>query len=103
MGHNIDFESIPWQRPMQGLRYKAFRQDNRQIRLAEFSEGFTEEDWCRRGHSGYVLGGVCDVDYGGHVEHLAQGDIFHIPAGENDRHKVLVPRGSVTLLLFEDV
>jgi hypothetical protein len=36
----IDFESIEWQSPLPGARYKAVEQDNHRLRLVEFTKGF---------------------------------------------------------------
>jgi len=54
MNHLIGFDKLPWNESAAGLRYKAFISGDQQIRLVEFSEGFIEPDWCRKGHSGYI-------------------------------------------------
>ncbi|HEY5466828.1 MAG TPA: cupin domain-containing protein [Clostridia bacterium] len=70
----------------------------------EFSEGFTEPDWCTNGHTGYVLDGAFSIDYDGHTEHYAKGDVLHIPKGEKDKHKAIISAGGrVQLLLVETI
>jgi quercetin dioxygenase-like cupin family protein len=102
-GHLIDFDNIPWTEAGAGVRYKAFQQGGKQIRLIEFSEGFFEKDWCLRGHAGYVLEGSFSVDFNGHIESFSKGDAIMISEGEQDRHKALLKTGErVMLLVFED-
>ena len=55
MKYRIDFTRIPWEEPIKGLRFKAAVQDGTKIRLAEFSKDFIEEEWCLKGHTGYML------------------------------------------------
>ena len=102
MSHQIDFDSIPWTTPAEGVRYKAFISSNQQMRLTEFSYGFTEPDWCTKGHAGYVIEGEFSTDYSGTVEHYKAGDAIFLPKGEKDKHKAILQQGEkVTLLLFE--
>jgi quercetin dioxygenase-like cupin family protein len=104
MSHNIDFSGIEWTVVAEGFRYKAVVHGNQQIRLAEFSEGLKEPDWCRSGHSGYVLDGECRLDFSGKSEYLKKGDVFHIPSGVDDKHMVIMEKGEwIQVLLFEYV
>jgi len=43
---------------MPGARSKFFQQEDKQIRLVEFTDEFVEPDWCEKGHIGYVLEGT---------------------------------------------
>lgn len=100
--HLINFEGIPWVQAGRGIRYKVFKSDIQQIRLVEFSEGFMEEDWCLRGHAGYVLEGSCIIDFNGEKELFSAGDTMFIAKGEEDKHKVIMDKeGRVLMLLFE--
>ena len=36
--YKIDFESMEWEVPADGVRFKAFQQDGRKLRLVEFSK-----------------------------------------------------------------
>ena len=102
MSHRIDLESLPWQEPGEGVRFKIVVIGNQQVRLVEFSEGFIEQDWCIKGHAGYVLDGEFSIDYSGTVERYKAGDIIFIPKGEKDKHKaILVKNQKVTLFLYE--
>lgn len=100
--HLIEFNKIEWVNADIGIRYKAFTNGNQRIRLAEFSEGFSEADWCSNGHIGYVLDGEFALDFNKKTEHFKKGDTIFIPSGEEDKHKAILGKGEkVTLLLFE--
>ncbi|MHC1693831.1 MAG: hypothetical protein AB9835_00845 [Eubacteriales bacterium] len=102
MNHRIDFDSLPWIEPAQGVRYKLYNNGRQKFRYVVFSYGLTEEDWCRKAHTGYVIDGSFSVDYSGSIEQYVKGDVFVISRGEEDRHMaVLGDNESVTLLLIE--
>ncbi|MCL2638943.1 MAG: hypothetical protein FWD48_11320 [Oscillospiraceae bacterium] len=102
MNHLIEFDKLQWNEPVLGLRYKVFSCGNQVIKLVEFSEGFIEHDWCKKGHAGYVLDGEFSIDYKGNVERYKKSDVIFIPSGEQDKHKAILGKGEkVTLLLFE--
>jgi len=87
---------------LDGKRFKIFINGNQQVRLVEFSEGFVEPDWCKKGHTGYVLDGAFAIDYNGNLERYKKGDVIFIPKGEQSKHKAILEKGEkVTLLLFE--
>lgn len=102
--HLIDFNKFEWIKPMIGAQYKAYINGNIKIRIVEFSEGLIEPDWCKNGHTGYVIKGECNIDFNGNIEHYKEGDIIHIPSGEADKHMVIMDKGGwVQMLLFEQV
>ncbi len=100
--YKVEFGDIPWEAPAPGVRFKRFERLGRQIRLVEFSKGFVEPDWCRRGHIGYVLDGRCEIDFDGHVVQYGPGDGIFIPSGEDHRHKATVLSDTVIVILVED-
>ena len=83
----IDFNSVVWEQPAPGIRYKAVRRAGRRLRLVEFSQNFVDADWCLNGHFGYVLEGDLKINFNGKYEHLKSGDGVAIPAGEKSKHK----------------
>jgi hypothetical protein len=98
----VDFESIPWENPAPGVRYKAFIKGNQRLRLLEFSDSFIEPDWCIKGHAAYVIDGEFSLHLKDGIVHLKKGDIGFIPAGDEYGHKaVLEEHEKVKLLLFE--
>ena len=102
-GQKVDFESLAWQTPLPGARFKVFQQNGRRLRLVEFTRGFVEPDWCTKGHIGYVLEGEMDVDFDGSIVRFSAGDGVFIAAGPESRHKASVLTDVVRLVLVEDV
>jgi quercetin dioxygenase-like cupin family protein len=101
--YKVDFESMPWQSPMPGVRYKAYEQGKRKLRLVEFSKEFVEPDWCMKKHIGYVLEGQMEIDFDGKVIVFGPGDGVFIPAGERHKHKGTALTDVVQVILVEDV
>ena len=99
----IEFAEAPWESPAPGLRVKEVCRGNQRLRLIEFREGFTETDWCRTGHMGYVIEGTLEIDVGGRVFQAEAGDGLFIPSGESARHKARVRRGKATLFVVDAV
>lgn len=98
----IKFQSIPWEQPKTGVQQKIYSDGKRRLRLLQFHDTFIEEDWCQKGHVGYVLSGEMTIDFNGTLKHYQQGDGLWIEAGESSKHKVLMKEGkSVELILFE--
>lgn len=98
----IDFESIPWESPAAGVRFKAYEQGGRKLRLAEFGREFVEPDWCTKGHIGYVLEGQMEIESDGKTVVFNRGDGIFLPAGEEHRHKAKILTDSVKVVLVED-
>jgi quercetin dioxygenase-like cupin family protein len=98
----VDFDAIPWTAPAPNVRFKAYKEGSRQIRLVEFSEGFVEPDWCRKGHIGYVLEGSGRLQFPGFEATAKEGDGIFIPAGEEHRHKLTVLSKVLRVFLVED-
>lgn len=82
----IDFESIPWELPADGIRFKEYKQNGKQVRLVEFTDKFVETDWCTKGHIVYILDGQLEVNFNGNIVIFETGDGLFIPAGEKDKH-----------------
>jgi len=101
--YRIDFDAIPWQSPMPGVRFKAHQQDGRQLRLVEFAKGLTEPDWCRHGHIGLILEGKTELEFSGKSVTLGPGDGIFIPPGEEHRHKGTVLTDVLRAILVEDL
>jgi quercetin dioxygenase-like cupin family protein len=100
--YKIDFESMEWEEPADGVRFKAYEQDGKKLRLVEFVREFVEPDWCTKGHIGYILEGQMEIDFDGKKEVFGPGDGIFIPAGEEHRHKGRVLTDKVKAILVED-
>jgi len=101
--YRVDFELMPWEQKSTGVRCKAHEQDGRRVRLAEFTKDFVEQDWCTKGHIGYVLDGEMAVDFHGRVVAFRPGDGLFIPPGREHGHKARVLTESVTVVLVESI
>ena len=99
--YRVDFASMPWEQRAAGVRCKAYEQDGRRVRLAEFTKDFVEPDWCTKGHIGYVLEGEMELDFHGRIVTLHAGDGLFIPPGGEHGHKVRVLTDAVRIVLIE--
>lgn len=101
--YKIDFESMLWETPAGGVRFKSYEQGGRKLRLVEFAKEFVEPDWCTKGHIGYVLEGQMEIDFDGKIIVFGPGDGIFIPAGEEHKHKAEVLTDVVKIILVEDI
>jgi len=101
--YKIDFESMPWESPAAGVKFKAYEQNGRKLRLVEFTREFIEPDWCIKGHIGYILEGQMEIDFDGKVVVFNSGDGLFIPAGEKHKHIGRALTDLVKIILVEDV
>ena len=100
--YKIDFESMKWKTPADGVRFKAFEQNCRKLRLVEFFKEFIEPEWCIKGHIGYILEGQLEIDFNGNKEIFEPGDGVFIPSGEEHKHKAKVLTDIVKVILVEE-
>src|ERR1051326_6238354 len=49
--------------------------------------GAPEPEWCETGHSIYILAGRISYRFDNHTVVAGPGDMLHIPAGREHRHK----------------
>lgn len=99
----VDFGSLEWQDGRPGVRYKVYREGQRQIRLIEFATSEGDPHWCQQGHIGAVLAGGLEIDFNGRVLSFSAGDGLFIPAGPDSSHRGLSITPGTRLLLVEDV
>ena len=69
----------------------------------EFTREFVEADWCRKGHIGYVLEGMLEVNFAGRLVLFRPGDGLFVPGGEESKHKARALTDVTRLLLVEDI
>jgi quercetin dioxygenase-like cupin family protein len=100
--HRIDFESMEWESPADGVKSKAYERNGRKLRLVEFSKEFIEHDWCTKGHIGYILDGQMEIDFDGTKEIFGPGDGVFIPAGQQHKHKGRVLTDKIKAILVEE-
>ena len=97
----VMFQELSWEEPGAGVRFKAFTRDGKRIRLVEFTKEFIEQEWCEKGHIGYVLEGTLEVSFPQGKVRFSEGDGVFILGGELEKHKASVIGEKVTLILVE--
>ena len=65
----------------------AFQQGELQVRLVEWDKAMVHASWCVKGHVGYVLEGVVEIDIAGEVVRYEAGDVLILPEGEAHKHR----------------
>ena len=85
MDYLVDFENLPWQSPMKGIRFKAVTHGSRRLRLVEYTRDL-EPHWCEKGHIGYMLEGRFEITFDGGSFKFNPGDGIFIPPGREHRH-----------------
>lgn len=101
--YKIDFNSLNWDKPQEGVRFKYYKKNEMQVRLVEFDKTFIEKDWCSKGHIGYILKGKMEINFNGNVEIFNEGDGLFIPAGQDYKHKAIILSDKVKIILIEKV
>lgn len=62
--------------------------DGMALRYQERSPGGPpDETWCETGHSAYILSGRLRYEFPDHTVEIGPGDMVHIPAGSEHRHR----------------
>jgi len=57
------------------------------LRYQERAPGGPPSNWCTTGHSIFVLAGRIRYEFADHAVEAGPGDMLHIPAGWEHRHK----------------
>lgn len=57
------------------------------LRYQERAPGGPESNWCETGHSIFILSGRLRYRFDSHSVEAGPGDMLHIPAGPDHRHK----------------
>jgi len=92
----IPFAELPWETVSPGLRQKI----GPGCRLLEHLPEHVEETWCTRGHRGYVVDGVLELELAEERILLGAGDALDIPEGLPHKGHVH-PGGRALLFLVE--
>ena len=98
--YKVVFDSLEWQAPMPGTRFKVFSDGLKQLRLVEFTSEFVEPQWCEKGHIGIVLQGELEIDFHGRHVHYPEGAGIFISPANGHKARSVTPR--VLLFLVED-
>jgi quercetin dioxygenase-like cupin family protein len=99
--YRIDFESVPWEWPMNGVRQKAVTDGGNRVRLVEYSKAMPLH-WCEKGHYGYILQGRLEIELGEGIRIFEEGDGVFIPDGGQHKHRARVLSDVVRVVFVED-
>jgi len=102
ISYKVDFDKLTWESPMEGLRFKAYRKDGRQLRLVEYTRDM-ELHWCDKGHYGYILDGQFEIKYEDETVIYNPGDGVFIPSGEEHKHMGRVLSDVVRVIFVEEI
>jgi quercetin dioxygenase-like cupin family protein len=96
----LDLNAVPWTE-RGAARLKELSAYGKRLRIVEFGPGFSDPNWCRKGHVVYVLEGVIESEYEDGDSSRRAGEAYVIPAGV--KHRSRNPHGvSATLLIVDD-
>ncbi len=101
MDYLIDFDRLPWESPMKGLRYKAVTRGSRRLRLVEYTKEL-DPHWCEKGHIGYLLEGRFEIAFDRRTLIFGPGSGIFIPAGTEHRHMGKALSDVVRVIFVED-
>jgi quercetin dioxygenase-like cupin family protein len=73
----------------------------KRLRLVEFLPGFSDPNWCVKGHVVYVLEGTLDSEYEDGLSTRRAGEAYIIPWGVKHRSRNLYDRPA-RLLIVDD-
>jgi quercetin dioxygenase-like cupin family protein len=96
----VDFQSLPWESPASGMRFKAAVHGGRRLRIVEIEQGFVEGDWCEKAHAGYVVEGSIEIDLPRERLRFRSGDGLFFPSGM--KHRLSATLEPTVLFLVED-
>jgi hypothetical protein len=101
----IDFAALGWEKwtkPGALGRVKMVLSGRHRVRLLELPPGFSEEEWCLRGHTGYVLAGEFVIRFKDHEVPCAPGMGFVIPDDVPHRSRGLYD-GATTVFVVDEI
>lgn len=99
--YRVDFDALPWEAAMEGVRHKVVSCSGRRLRLVEYSRAMPPH-WCARGHCGYVLEGRIEIEFEDGTRVFGEGEGVFIPDGEEHRHRARALSDVVRVVFVED-
>ncbi len=99
--YKVDFRSLDWESPMEGIRQKAISGHGKKMRLVEYSPAMSLH-WCVKGHFGYVLEGKLQIEFEKGTYILEKGNGVFIPDGAAHRHRAKALTDVVQVIFVED-
>lgn len=95
------FRKLPWQKVHEFASQKLIDDGEKRVRLLKLSPGFQEQEWCSRGHTGYVIDGALVMKFEQDSVTYDAGDAILVSSGQ--AHKAHTGSSSALLFLIDDV
>ena len=100
--HRVDFKTLAWETPVEGVRSKTLEHGGKKLRLVEYTPAM-KPHWCEKGHIGCVLEGRFEIRFDDEVVVCELGDGVFIPSGREHRHRGKALTDIVRVVFVEDV
>jgi hypothetical protein len=98
----VKFNELDWEEPLEGIICKIYKHSDRQIRLVSYSRNMPPH-WCEKGHYGYILDGIFEIEFQDKTVIFHRGDGIFIPDGKKHRHRARVLSDVVKVIFVENV
>lgn len=85
MIETFDFAKLNWTETSPGISQKGFESGGQRFRLVEYATDAKHDEWCARGHLGYVLEGAIEFETPSEKFLVKAGEAFRIPEGDPHR------------------
>jgi len=103
LDYRIDFSGVDWEPALEGTaRLKRVLRGGKVFRLVEMTPASEHPEWCEVGHTGMIVEGELEIDFGGDKTVFRAGDALFIPAGTKDRHRPRALSDRAVMFLIED-
>jgi quercetin dioxygenase-like cupin family protein len=100
--YKTEFDKIPWQSPMKGIKHKYFDQNGIRLRLVEYSKDMPAH-WCEKGHLGYLIEGKMEMEFENSKEIYSAGDGIFLPNGSEHKHKGILLSDKALVFFVENL
>lgn len=99
--HKVKFDELEWNDVGDCMKFKRYQHGDAQVRLVTWGKDMEHEDWCIKGHYGYVIEGKAEITYSDQTETYEAGDVIFIPDGREFRHRPKVLTDTFTFFSVE--
>lgn len=95
------FDGQSWQQISEHAQQKIIDNGEKRVRLLKLAPGFQEQDWCHRGHTGYIIDGQLTLEFENDQVTYQPGDVLLVSVGQP--HKASTNSQPAILFLVDDI
>ena len=99
--YKVDFNNVDWETQIEGVKSKAYKHGNKQLRLVEYTKDMPPH-WCEKGHYGLILEGELEIEFKEETIIYKKGDGVFIPGGAEHKHRGRALTDIVKVIFVED-